>query len=170
MSELSVRDEEIEQLRQEITLIRNSNEQRFHEYNVETRRLITEAENEKNKAISESKAAKEALDKLHMDLAFLEKSLQEEKEDRLKLLSLTHEKILPKDNEDQIKILHSQYQKHMSELQNELQIVKMNENQLKDQLSIITTEKESLRDQLNSTEKDLKQWQNLTKSTSESKV
>lgn len=56
--------------------------------------IIFIIENEKNKAISESKAANESLDKLHVDLAFLEKQLQEEKENRLKLLSLSYEKSL----------------------------------------------------------------------------
>ncbi|CAG8674944.1 6319_t:CDS:2, partial [Acaulospora morrowiae] len=156
-------NEECTRLRQELNSVRSIYEQRLQDSNTRFKRLqrfsenqkhqleeirqnVTQAEQEKTKAINDCKAANERLDKLHLELAFMERNTLE-----------------------QITILRSQFQQQIFELQNELQSVKMSEYQWKNKLTIADAEKESLRAQLTSMENDVKQWQSLIKTTSDSK-
>ncbi|CAG8508957.1 5729_t:CDS:10, partial [Acaulospora colombiana] len=136
----------------------------------ESQRNVSQSEEEKLKAISECKAANERLDKLHLELAFMERSLEEEKESKRSLLNYKDQEInQSKDTIEQVTVLRSQYQQQIYDLQNELQSIKMNEYQLKNKLTISDAEIESLKAQITSMESEVKQWQNVAKSTSDSK-
>ncbi|CAG8706212.1 18848_t:CDS:2, partial [Acaulospora morrowiae] len=180
-------NEECTRLRQELNSVRSFYEQRLQDSNTRFKRLqrfsenqkhqleeirqnVTQAEQEKTKAINDCNAANDRLDKLHLELAFMERSLEEEKESKRSLMNYKDQEISQsKDTIEQITVLRSQFQQQIFELQNELQSVKMTEYQWKNKLTIADAEKESLRAQVTSMENDVKQWQSLIKTTSDSK-
>ncbi|CAG8575325.1 6371_t:CDS:10, partial [Cetraspora pellucida] len=149
----------------ELQVINESQKQRLNEY----QSLLERYEQEKQKALNDSKTANEEVDSIRFEIARMEMALQEEKASRLALITNKDQELVQtKEAYEQVAVLRSQYQQQIFDLQNELQSVKKSEYQWR-AITISEVEIESLKSRLSSMDKDLKHWQDLTRTTAESK-
>ncbi|RIB27993.1 hypothetical protein C2G38_1629651 [Gigaspora rosea] len=110
----------------ELQVVNESQKQRLNEY----QQLVERCEQERQKALNDSKTANEEADSIRFEIARMEMALQEEKASRLALITNKDQELnQTKEAYEQVTVLRSQYQQQIFDLQNELQSVKKTEYQ-----------------------------------------